>query len=161
MRTAIVYYSLSGNTAYAAELAAKELEATLIPITPVKPYPVKGLAKFLHGGKSAAAGEEPELVPYTFNAEEYDAVVLAFPVWASNIVPPIRTFVSENRDALQGKRTAALACFMGGGANKAFDKLKTLLGKNLSAELALIDPLKKPSEENAARIKDFCEKLNG
>lgn len=160
MATAIVCYSLTGNTACAAELAAKELSAELISIAPVKPYPAKGLAKYLHGGKSAAAGESPELLPYSFEASKYDTVVFAFPVWASNIAPPIRTFVIENKSGLAGKRIAALACFKGGGADKAFEKLKALLGiETLAAELVLIDTLNKPSEANDPRIAEFCNKL--
>ena len=160
MRTAIVYYSLTGNTAYAAELAAKELGAELVPIAPVKPYPVKGLAMFLHGGRAAAFGETPKLTSYSFDAEGYDTVIFAFPVWASNIAPPIRTFVKDNKDYLAGKRIAAIACFKGGGADKAFIKLKAALGiEELAAELVLIDPKDKPSEENEKKLQGFCEKL--
>ena len=58
-------------------------------------------------------------------------------------------------------RIAAFACQSGAGAEKAFAKLKDALGvQELAAELILIDPKAKPSEENERKIKQFCEKLN-
>ena len=74
MKTAIVYYSLSGNVEYVAEKIAQNINADLIRIAPVKEYPVKGLRKFFHGGKSSIAREEPALKPYQFNGDEYDSI---------------------------------------------------------------------------------------
>ena len=158
MKTAIVYYSLEGNTEYAAKRVAAELGADLLRLEAKKAYPDSGFKKFFWGGKSAVMAETPELLPYSFEASEYDRVVFGFPVWASNVTPPIRTFVKENK--LDGKRIAAFACESGAGAKKAFEKLKAALGiETLKAELILIDPLTKPSEENDRKIKSFCAKL--
>ena len=113
MRTLIVYYSLEGNTAYAAEKIASVIGADILRIEPVKKYPDKGFRKFFWGGKSAVMAETPKLQPYDFNAEDYERIVFGFPVWAGNVTPPIRTFVRENR--LDGKRIAAFASQSGSG----------------------------------------------
>ena len=158
MKTIIVYYSLEGNTAWAAERIAAGIGAELLRIEPVKAYPDSGFRKFFWGGKSAVMAETPKLLPYAFDASAYDRIVFGFPVWASNVTPPIRTFVKENR--LQGKRIAAFACQSGSGAEKAFDRLKTALGIDaLEADLILIDPKDRPSEGNDRKIRAFCEKL--
>ena len=158
MRTLIVYYSLEGNTAYAADKIASVIGADILRIEPVKNYPDKGFRKFFWGGKSAVMAETPKLQPYDFNAEDYERIVFGFPVWAGNVTPPIRTFVRENR--LDGKRIAAFASQSGSGAEKAFDRLKKALGiDSLEAELVLIDPKVKPSAENDRKIKEFCAKL--
>ena len=47
MNTAVVYYSLEGNTQYAAEKVAGELGADLIRLVPVKEYPTGKLSKYL------------------------------------------------------------------------------------------------------------------
>ena len=160
MKTAIVYYSMNGNTAMVAGELAKGTNADLIEIKPEKSYPDKGIRKFLWGGKSAVMAETPSLIPYTFHAEEYDQVVIGFPVWANNVTPPIRTFIQENRDALKGKRIAAFACQSGSGAEKAFRKLAECLGKDdFAATLILIDPKDKPKAENDQKIAEFREKL--
>ena len=158
MRTLIVYYSLEGNTAHAAEQIAAALPADTLRLEPVKAYPDKGFRKFFWGGKSAVMGEMPALQPYRFNDAAYDRVILGFPVWAGNMAPPIRTFIRDH--SLAEKRVAAFACQSGAGAEKAFGKLKTALGiPSLEAEAILIDPLTKPSPENERTIRQFCKKL--
>ena len=61
MKTLIVYYTLEGNTHYAAKKIASLLDADMLRIKPVKTYPRKGFRKFLWGGKSAVMAETPEL----------------------------------------------------------------------------------------------------
>ena len=159
MKTAIVYFSLNGNTEFVANEIAAKLGADVIRLTPKKAFPDSGFKKFLWGGKSAVMKEKPELEPYEFDAEKYDRVIFGTPVWASRFTPPIRTFIADNADALKGKRFAAFTCFSGGGADKALARLKELLGADLDAELILVDPKDKPSADNAAKIAEFCEKL--
>ena len=167
MKTLIVYYTLEGNTHYAAKKIASLLDADVLRVKPVKTYPRKGFRKFLWGGKSAVMAETPELEPYTFDASAYDRIVFGsaydrivfgFPVWAGNVTPPLRTFIKEND--LSGKRFAAFACQSGAGAEKAFEKLKTALGiQELDAELVLVDPKTKPDPINEKKISGFCGKL--
>ena len=160
MKKIIVYYSMSGNTKYAAEKIAKDTGADTLRIVPVKAYPDKGAKKFLWGGKSAVFGDKPPLEPYDLKADDYDLIVLATPVWASNITPPMRTFVCDNKEKLAGKKFAVITCYAGGGAEKAILKLKKLLEiPSFEAELILTDPKDNPTEENEKRISEFCEKL--
>ena len=159
MRNIIVYYSLEGNTEFAAKTIASIIGADLLRIEPVKAYPGSGFRKYFWGGKSAVMAESPALQPYTFKPQEYERIIIGFPVWAGNVTPPIRTFVKEND--LSGKRIAAFACESGAGAEKAFGKLKSCLKTDkLEAELILIDPKNKPSAENEANIRAFCDRLS-
>ena len=154
----IVYYSLEGNTEYAAQKIAASIGAALLRIEPVKAYPQSGFKKFFWGGKSAVMAETPELVPYEFDPAAYERIIFGFPVWAGNITPPIRTFIRDNN--LTGKHIAAFACESGSGAEKAFGKLKSCLGiETLDAELILIDPKKKPDPANDSKIIEFCHAL--
>lgn len=90
MKTAIVYYSMSGNTKYTAEKIAQTLQGKdktdIIKIAPEKAYPDKSARKFIWGGKSAVMGETPKLMPYEFNADKYDRIIIGTPVWASTVV---------------------------------------------------------------------------
>ena len=158
MKTIIVYYSMEENTDYASKKIAENLGADLLRIYPEKAYPDKGFRKFLWGGKSAVMAETPKLKKYDFDSDKYERVIIAFPVWASNMAPPIRTFIKESD--LSGKRICAVACQSGSGAEKAFEKLKSALGiSELEGELILIDPKANPSEENESKIESFCKKL--
>ena len=160
MKTAVVYYSMSGNCEYTAEKIAQALDADLIRLEPQKAYPDSGARKFLWGGKSAVMGEAPALKPYKFEASAYDRIIFGFPVWAANPTPPIRTFIRDNKNGLSGKKFAAFACQSGNGAEKALAKLKKMLDTDtLEAELILIDPKEKPAPEKDQMIDDFCVKL--
>ena len=160
MKTAIVYYSMSGNTAYAAEKIAAALKADLVEIMPQQQYPDKGFKKFFWGGKSAMMAETPKLLPYDFAADAYDQIIFGFPVWAGNITPPLRTFIQENAEALRRKRVAAFACQSGSGAEKAFRKLAECLGgTTVSPQLVLIDPKSRPAAVNDEKIAAFCEEI--
>ena len=159
MKTVIVYYSLSRNTKYVTEKMADTLGADMIPLVPKKTYPDSGFKKLFWGGKSAIMGEKPALEPYTFQADDYDCVILGTPVWAGTIAPPLRTFIAENLSALQGKRLAVFVC-CSGGPGKVMEKAKKALEvETVAAELILIDPKDKPSEENETKIADFCNQL--
>ncbi len=159
MKTVIVYYSMSGNTEQTARKIAEITGADLLRIEPVKEYPSTGMRKFLWGGKSAVMGEKPKLKPYRFE-EGYDRVIFGTPVWASNIAPPLRSFVKENEDMLEGKSFSAFVCCSGGGGEKALLRLKTLLKTDdFVSEMILIDPKDIPSEENDQKIQAFCDNM--
>ena len=159
MTTAIVYYSMSGNTKYVADKIAERIEADIIRIDPVKAYPDKGAKKFIWGGKSAVMGEKPALLPYELNVEKYDRIILGTPVWASNFAPPIRTFIKENPN-IRGKKLAVFTCFSGGGADKAIEKMMKYIGiEKFEAELILVDPRECVKAEDDEKIGGFCQKL--
>ena len=80
--------------------------------------------------------------------------------WGGNFTPPLRTFISENREKLSGKKLSLALCYMGGGAQKAEKKLKAFLGiEAFEAVLTLVDPLKKKKDEDLEKIHAFCEKI--
>ena len=158
MKTWIVYYSLEGNSEYTAQQIAKEMHAELLPLHPVKAYPTGKVSKLIWGGKSAVMSEAPALEPYQFDKADCARIIFGFPVWASKIAPPLRTFIRNND--LKGIRFAAFACQTAGGSDKAFIQLKSELGIDaLDAELVLNDPKTNPDDANLQKIKDFCEKL--
>ena len=157
MKAIIVYYSMGGNTEYAAKKIAEITGADLLRLEPEKEYPSSGFKKFFWGGKSAVMAEKPKLKPYQFDADKYDTIIFGFPVWAGNITPPIRTFLSEND--LKASKYAAFACQSGAGAEKAFGKLKDCLGHDLSKTLILIDPKTKADPAKDRQIDDFCQAL--
>lgn len=160
MKTLIVYFSLEGNTEYAAEKIAAVTGADLLRLIPKKAYKDKGFAKFFWGGKSAVMAEKPKLEPYDADVDSYDRIVFGFPVWASNFTPPIRTFILENAAALKKKRLAAFACQSGSGAQKAFEKLAKYLGVSSFENTAVfIDPRTRQKDSTDKDIEEFARVL--
>lgn len=160
MKNVVVFYSMSGNSEFVARELSLSLGADLLEVKPEKAYPSKGPTKFLVGGKSALAKDEPRLVPYEFDAEKYGRVIFVSPVWASTFAPPVRTFISENRASLAGKRFAAVVCCKGGGGDAALEKLKEALAiDSFDAALVLVEPKMRPSGLKVSEIKRFAESL--
>ena len=161
MSTAIVYYSMLGNSELVAEKLAAKLGADVIRIEPDKAYPDKGAKKFLWGGKSAVMGEQPRLKPYQFDAVKYDCIIIGFPVWASRPAPPICTFLNEQKSKLKGKKIAVFACQSGNGAEKAFERVKKMIGiERFAAEMIFIDPKTRANADNDKKIDMFLEHYN-
>ena len=163
MKIAIVYYSMSGNTEYAANKIksefSEETTVDIIRIHPQKAYPSEGARKFIWGGKSAVMGETPALMPYEFHAENYDKIIIGTPVWASTFAPPIKSFLKENKN-IGEKPLAVFTCFSGGGADKAIAKLKKYVGaEKFEAELILVNPKDNAKDADNASIAQFCAKL--
>ena len=159
MKAAIIYFSQSGNTQYVAKKLAAALNADLIPLVPRKAYPDSGFKKFFWGGKSALMGNKPDLEPYAFDGDAYDRIIFGSPVWAGTFAPPLRTFVEDNRTALQGKRLSAFFC-CSGGPGKVLDKFKAFLAcDRLEQGFILIDPKDKPFPETEEMIKGYIDTL--
>ena len=159
MKTAVIYYSLEGNTKYAAEKIAAILGADLIPLIATKKYPSGKVSKYFWGGKSVTFGEAPTLEPYHFDPTQYDLVILGTPIWAGTFTPPLRTFIQRNQ--LTGKNIALFASCSGGGTEKCFDQLKGATDNTtLLSTLRLVDPLKGRDAEVQRNIVDFCRKLD-
>ncbi len=158
MNKIVIYYSMLGNTYYVAERIRKETGADLLRISPEKAYPDKGFRKFYWGGKSAIMAEKPKLLPYEIDLKQYDLIIFGTPDWASNFVPPLRTFIEENRKALEGKKIAAYVCCSGAGGNKVLNKLKDFIGiEAFETEAVFIDP--KERKNNEEEISDFCKSI--
>ena len=155
MKTAIVFYSMSGNVRWTAERIAERTDGDLIELRCVKKFPSQGFRKFFWGGKSAVMKEKPALQPYEFEADKYDCIILGSPVWAANIAPPLRTFISENADSLENKVISAFVCMSGSGGEKALEKLSDLI--SLSKTMILIDPKERENPENEVKIREFCD----
>ncbi|NTW71257.1 MAG: hypothetical protein HGA49_03330 [Eubacteriaceae bacterium] len=95
MKEAVVYYSWTGNTQAGAEKAAELLGVPLIKICEKKER--KGLTGFIKSGFQAVNHIESELKPECISqANEFDKLVLMFPIWAGNLIPPIHSFLDQS-----------------------------------------------------------------
>lgn len=158
MHTLVVFYSLEGNTRFIAEVIAKQLNADLLELKPVKAYQSTGFSRYFWGGKSVVLKEEPELVNAGIDLSKYDSIIIGTPVWANSFAPPLNTFV--HRYQFSNKKVALFACHGGGGANKCFKNFHDALpGNQFIGEIDFVDPLKKSSEEKMQKAILWAESL--
>ena len=117
-KAAVVYFSWSpdGNTRFAAQIIAKKLGAELFEIKAEQPYS-SDYRICTHEAKPECRNKTlraikpiPEL-----DLSKYDAVFVGTPNWWGTMAPPVRTFVTQNADALKGKTVCVFQTNGGGG----------------------------------------------
>ena len=157
----IVYYSLTGSTRFIAESLKDSIEADLLELKPIKELnPDKG-TKFMWGGAQSTMKKKPKLVPIEIDPFEYDLVILGTPVWAWNLSPPVRSFLSMHD--LTEKKVALWTCSSGNG-NKAMERFKKVLKNSdiigdIQFQFAFKDPLEQELTEYEIRAKAWALEL--
>ena len=144
----IVFYSLDGNTQKTAEYIREKTDAQTVRLEPSQEIPKRGLAKFLHGGRSAIEGSKVELRPYDFHADAGDRVILACPVWAGRMPPAMAEFVHVH--SLKGCDVYLVGCSMSGNAQGMFSRMREKLEGSVLDSLSLREPGKHIQEMESA-----------
>jgi len=127
MRTAIIFYSLDGNSALVTETIKSAINADVFEIKTRGSGEGTGIAKFFWCCGLMFKGKNVSIVPPALNIEEYELIILGTPVWAWAPAPPMLSFL--NKTKIKGKKIALFCCH-GGGMGKAFEKFKALLPGN-------------------------------
>lgn len=154
-KTLMLYYTFEGNTGFVAEEAAKNMDVTVERLRVEKEPPKKGLGKFLHGGKSALAQDDPGLLPLENDPADFDTVIVAYPIWAGNYPPAVGAMLKKY--SLAGKDLYVIACSASGKAAKSVENLaRAAEGGVLRDYLSLVNPLKN-KDDAAAKIAEFVK----
>ena len=90
----IAYFSKTGITKKAAEQLAKMTGGTLHRIVPQKEYPESYLATVAVAKWEQLKGEKPALTDKVKNWNEYDTVLLGFPIWWFTCPQVIKSFIA-------------------------------------------------------------------
>ena len=116
MKTAVVYYSWSGNTRFAAETIAKKAGADLFEIKAETPYN-NDFGKCCDEAKPECNGKKlrPIKPIEGLDLAKYDVVFVGSPNWWGTMAPPVRTWVTQSKDALKGKTVCLFQTHGGGG----------------------------------------------
>jgi flavodoxin len=151
----VVYYSLEGSTRFMAEEIAKDIQADIMELKPKKPYSKKGL-RMAHAALGALLKKKAELEPIDKHVEDYEAILIGTPIWAGNISPPVRTFLTHHH--LHGKKIGLFAS-CGGQTGLTFkDMKKNLAGNEIIGEIILTEASKNP-EENTKKIREWVTEI--
>lgn len=159
MKTAVVYYSLEGDTERVAKLIAERTGADLIRVQPVKDIPTQGAGKFIKGGYQAVFGIKPALSAPLPDLNIYDAVAVGTPVWAGHCSPAIRAALADA--SVCGKDVYLFACCAGGSTDKCLGELRKLLaGNSIRSAVSFISPNKTDAAELGQKVDELCAKIN-
>jgi len=158
MKTALIYYSYEGNSAFIAETIKACIAVDVFEIKTAKTKKRKGFAKYFWGGAQVFFGRKPALLPLSVDVNAYDLIILGTPVWASSPAPALVSFLGKT--AISGKKLALYCCHLGGKGD-VFKKIKSLLPGNTF--VGEIDFQNTASQEKAAlkqKVGEWLKTLN-
>ena len=119
VKTAVIYFSWSGNTRFAAETIAKKTGADLFEIKAETPYN-SNFNKCCDEAKPECYGKKlrPIKPIAGLDLAKYDVVFVGTPNWWGTMAPPVRTWVTQSKDALKGKTVCLFQTHGGGGMQR-------------------------------------------
>ncbi len=129
MKYAVIYFSWSGNTRFAAETVAKKAGADLFEIKTEKPYN-SNFNKCCDEAKPECYGKtlRPIKPIEGLDLAKYDVVFVGTPDWWGTMAPPVRTWVTQNKDALKGKTVCIFQTHGGGGMERVGKEFAEVVG---------------------------------
>ena len=116
-----------GNTAIIADIIAKETDADLFEIKPVKPYPTDYDECTKIASREKATKVRPEIIGKVENFQDYDTIFIGYPIWWGDMPMAVYTFL-ESYD-FSDKKIVPF-CTHGGSGLSSTDQAITLACPN-------------------------------
>ena len=131
MKCAVVYFSWSpaGNTRFAAQTIAKKSGADIFEIKAETPYS-SDFHQCCNEAKPECHGKtlRPIKPIEGLDLAKYDLVFVGTPNWWGTMAPPVRTWVSQSKDALKGKKVCLFQTHGGGGMQRVGKEFAEVIG---------------------------------
>ena len=129
MKCAVVYFSWSGNTRFAAETVAKKAGADLFEIKAETPYNAN-YAKCCDEAQPECYGKKlrPIKPVEGLDLSKYELVFVGSPNWWGTMAPPVRTWATQSSDALKGKTVCLFQTHGGGGMQRVGKEFEEIVG---------------------------------
>ena len=131
MKCAVVYFSWSpdGNTRFAATTIAKKAGADLFEIKAETPYN-SNYGKCCDEAQPECYGKtlRPIKPIEGLDLAKYDLVFVGSPNWWGTMAPPVRTWVTQSKDALKGKNVCLFQTHGGGGMQRVGKEFAETIG---------------------------------
>ena len=154
-RVLVSFFSASGVTRGVAEKINKVINGDLLEIEPLELYSEEDLNWNDENSRSSREMKDksfrPSIKKKIINMDNYDKVVIGFPVWWYTAPTIINTFIEEND--LSGKD---IYIFVTSGSSSFYSSLNDL--KNNYPDLNFVKGVRLTSSVNDEEIKEFLDK---
>lgn len=128
MKSAVIFYSYSGNTAEVAKALADELNkqgSTDI----VRLEPSDESESFIGQCKRALFKKKAQIKDTIFDLSSYSLICLGTPVWAFGMAPALRAYIDRCKGA-ENKNLVLFTTFGSGtGNNKCLNEMQAILAQ--------------------------------
>lgn len=158
MKSLVLYYSKTGNTKYLAEIIAKEIDAELYQFERNKEIKAEsGFMLYFKGGFQSMSKRKSKIKPIKINFEEYDLILLGFPIWAWNIHPAIRGLLKEY--IIKNKKFALFCSCADTGIKHLEETARMLEGNEILGKQDFVEPLTNKTEEQTNKAKEWAKEV--
>jgi flavodoxin len=113
----IVYVTRTGNSRKLAEMTSRE---TGFPVHEIQDLVNrKGIFGWLNAGFQASTKKATPIQEEPVQLTDLDTIILVYPIWASSVCPPIRTWLNQHKDELRNKQFGVLVSNLGSPGERA------------------------------------------
>ena len=144
-KTLIVYYSYTNNVEKIVTELRKQIDAEVIEIEPAQKGLDYAANNYAIGSAQIAAirnnptdiSSYPAIDPVNVNLEEFDTVIMAAPLWWSQMAAPLQTYLFLHGKEMAGKNIGLIVSSASSGISGVETDAKRLIpdGKFLSPSL--------------------------
>lgn len=160
MKTAVLYYSVSGQTGCVANAMKFVMDCDVFEIQTEKVIKPDLFSRYYFGIKQMKSKELPKLKKSEFNADEYDCIIIGTPTWASSYAPAIAAFAEENK--IENKKMCLFTTYAGGGDKQCIDAMKKLFPNNdFIAFASFKNPKKADKQKLREKLEGFAARVKG
>ncbi len=139
MKALLTYFSAEGNTKKIADVVAGECGLDCFEIIPVVPYTaadIRWMNPLARCNKEKLGKKDVPVAGRIENFEDYDTILIGFPIWYGCAPNVINTFCREYDFA--GKKVIAFATSGGSPIGKTAEKLTPYVKNAVSVEAYLV-----------------------
>jgi len=154
MKILVTWYSRTGTTRAVGQALARELSADSEEIIDLKKRTGLRPFRWLGAGRDAMTRKLTS-IKFEKSPEAYDLIVVGTPVWAGNVTPAVRSYLSSQR--LDGKKLAFFCT--GGGKAKLFEDMTGLTPKAAVLGSLSLAPEEVKRDRCLDKVKEFADSL--
>ncbi len=152
MKPLVVYYSRTGVTRKVAEDISSILKCPVDEI--IDETKRNGIIGWLFAGRDALQKRLTKISGLLHEPAEHDIVFIGTPVWAGNMAPAVREYITKYKDSI--KKLAVFCTFGGSGETYTVLQIEELTGMKAVSTLGLRSS-EVSKKEHLKKISDFVD----
>lgn len=134
-KTLIVYYSYTNNVEKIVNQLSRQIETDVVEIEPAEKGLDYAANNYAIGSAQIGAiknnpddsSSYPAIDPVDVNLDEYDTIIIAAPLWWSQMAAPLQTYLFHNGNAMAGKNIGLIVSSASSGISGVEADAKRLI----------------------------------
>lgn len=134
-KTLVLYYSFTNNVRTIVKSLATKIKVDIVEVQPAEEGLDYAANNYAIGSNLIAAIREnptvassyPAIKPQNVNLEDYDMIIVATPLWWSQMAAPMQTFLFHNGQKMAGKQIGLIVSSGSSGISSTVADAKRLI----------------------------------